>query len=368
MRRFIWRLHSVLGLVAGLGLVVIGLSGSLLVFREEVETLLNPSFLAVEPAPAGRMSLDELRLSANRVLPDYELTGWQVRPASQAAYADVLYLIKRGTSEWEMATIDPYTGKILATPRAYTGSVTGWLYAFHQSFLGGHVGEWVIGIFGVVFCLLGVTGVWIYRNFWKSFATLRWRRGARILFSDVHRFVGISSVAFNLVVGFTGAYWNISHGIEEAVHGEFPQPLIDRRLYSEGVSLDAVVAQAPVHIARFQSNFISLPSSPDGKVVLWGAQSDRSPFRSPYGSTITFDPYTGAFVSAYDLTQQGAWAQVVDAFEPVHFGTFGGLPVKVLWTLLGLAPAVLTFSGVAIALRRRRAREPRAALAEAATL
>lgn len=354
MRKRLWQLHSVLGLVAGLGLLVLGLSGSLLVFREELEVAVNPEFLAVEPTPAGRLPLDTLRASVNRSLPDYELTGWQVRPPGDAAYADMLYLIRRGTADWQMATLDPYTGAILATPRAYTGSLTGWLYALHQSFLAGHVGEVLVGVFGAVFCLLGVTGVWIYRGFWKNLLTLRWGRGARILFSDLHRFVGISSVAFNLLVGFTGAYWNLSHAIEEAVQGEFPQPVIDRRLYSEQVSLDEVVAEAARHIPGFRSNFISLPSAPEGKIILWGAPEDSSPLRSPYGSTVTFDAWTGAFEAADDLRQKGFWAQLVDAFEPLHFGTFGSWPVQVLWTLLGLAPAVLTISGTLIFVRRKR--------------
>ena len=47
MYRRLWQIHSWLGLVAGLGLIAIGLSGSLLVFHADIERWLNPELVAV---------------------------------------------------------------------------------------------------------------------------------------------------------------------------------------------------------------------------------------------------------------------------------------------------------------------------------
>jgi uncharacterized iron-regulated membrane protein len=69
---------------------------------------------------------------------------------------------------------------------------------------------------------------------------------------------------------------------------------------------------------------------------------------------VSFDSSTGAFLSAHDLTRDGIWKQVEDAFEPLHFGNFGGLPVKIAWAAAGFAPALLTISGMAIWWQRRR--------------
>jgi len=59
-----------------------------------------------------------------------------------------------------------------------------------------------------VLCLLGLSGVWIYRDFWANFTRLRWRASRQIFLSDLHKTAGITSVVFNLILGFTGAYWN----------------------------------------------------------------------------------------------------------------------------------------------------------------
>lgn len=356
MRKRLWQLHSWLGLIAGLGLLVIGLTGSLLVFRDSLETLINPALIRVEPSAAGRLSLDTLLAEANRQLPGYEITGWTLREANEANYADVLYVIRHGSNEWLIATLDPYTGRLLASPRAGTATLSGWLLELHYTFLADHAGEAVAGLFAAILCVLGLTGVWIYRGFWKTFFTLRWHRSARILFSDLHKFTGISSVAMNLVLGFTGAYWNLSHVIGEAIHGEVAQPAMERRLYADTLSLDALTADAAQRLPGFATHFISLPYAPDAGVILWGAVEPRSALRSAYGSTISYDPNTGAHTATTDLRTAGVWPQIVDSFRPLHFGTFGGWPVKLLWCFAGLAPGILATSGTIVWWSRRRGR------------
>lgn len=354
-RRRLWQLHSWLGLVAGLGLLVIGLTGSLLVFRDQVEAAFNPALIRIATPTAPRLSLDTLLAHVHRQLPDYELAGWTPREPSERNYADFLYVIRRGSDQWQVATLDPTTGAVLATPRAYTATLSGWLLDLHYEFLADHTGMAIAGLWGGLLCALGLTGVWLYREFWKNVFTLRWRRGARILFSDLHKFAGITSVAFNLIVGLTGAYWNLTHVIDEWLHGEPPSPKMARRLYASTLSLDALAADANQRLPGFRPHFISLPSGPDTGITLWGAVEPRSRWRSPYGSTISYHATTFAPTATSDLRVASAWAQVVDSFRPLHFGTFGGLPVKLLWCLGGLAPGVLAVTGFAIwRLRRRR--------------
>lgn len=348
MRRRLRQIHSWLGLITGLGLLVIGLTGSLLVFHEELEMLVNPELARVEPTATGRMTFDTLLAEARRQLPGYEVTGW-LPQHDTPRLADVLYVIRHGSNEWLVATLDPYTGHVLASPRLGIQTVTGWLLDLHYEFFADHTGLFAAGLFAVALCLLGVTGVWIYREFWKHIFTLRWRRGARLLFSDLHKFVGISSAAFNLLLGFTGAYWNLTHVIGHWISGDPPQPKIEHRLYAETLSLDTLNRDAAARLPGFRANFVSLPSSPSAPAVtLWGTIEPRGPLTGPYGSTVVYDSQTGAHKSTADLRSASRWARIKDTFGPLHFGTFGGLPVKILWCLGGLAPGILAVSGFAI--------------------
>lgn len=358
MRKRLWQLHSWLGLIAGLGLLVIGVSGSLLVFHDELGSFFQRELVHVDPTPGGRLPLDTLRVHAEGQLPGHEITGW-LPQYDDPAVADVLYVIAHGDKEWLVATLNPYTGELLASPRLGTRTLHGWLLELHYTFFADHSGMIIAGVFAVLLCALGVTGVWLYREFWKNVLTLRWRRGARILFSDLHKFTGITSVLFNLLLGFTGAYWNLSHVIGEWVNGEPEQARLEGRLYPAALSLADLTRDAAQRLPGFRANFISLPSDPAAPAItLWGTIEPRGALTSPYGSTVVYDPQTAAHQSTHDLRTGGWWQRVVDTFTPLHYGTFGGLPVKILWALGGLTPGVLAISGFVIWQLRRRPTRP----------
>lgn len=355
MRKRLWQLHSWLGLFAGLGLLVLGLSGSLLVFHEELEALVHPEYVRVEaPEGATRLPLDRLLRDAESQLSGYEVAGW-IPAYDEPDHADVLYVIGHGTNEWLVSTQNPYTGEVLATPRKGTQTITGWLLELHYAFFGDHIGMLAVGLFGLLLCLLGVSGIWLYREFWKGVFTLRWGRSARIFFSDLHKTVGISSVTFNILLGFTGAYWNVTHVAGHLIYGDPEQKLMTGRLYPESLSLAALSATASEHIPGFRANYISLPWEPGQGITLWGAVEPRGALRGPYGSTVGFDA-TGAYQSHDDLRAAGAWRQIVDAFVPLHYGTFGGFPIKLLWCIGGLTPGILAVSGFLIWRSRRKNR------------
>jgi uncharacterized iron-regulated membrane protein len=355
MRFSLWKFHSLLGLFAGLGLVVIGLTGSLLVFHEEIEGLLDPELVRVEPAPAGRLAAATLLASVNRHLPGHEVVGWLFRH-EDPRHADVLYIRQHGSAEWLVATLNPYTGDILASPRAGTSTFTGWILELHYAFLADHVGMFIAGLFGLALCILGLTGVWLYRGFWKNLLTFRWGRSARILFSDIHKFIGITSVAFNLILGFTGAYWNFTHLLGhwfEEHDDNAPAPAV--RLYAEPLPLDALITDSARRIPGYEAAYLSLPHEAGGAFTFYGAVPGNF-LRGPYGSTVSYDAQTHAFQGAQDVRQAGVWANIVDAFTPLHYGTFGGLPVKILWCLGGLTPGALAVTGFVMwRLRQRRA-------------
>ncbi|MDR2980870.1 MAG: PepSY domain-containing protein [Puniceicoccales bacterium] len=354
MRKRLWQLHSWLGLIAGLGLILIGVSGSMLVFHDELDAVFTPDAISVTPTQEGRLPLDTLLYKAEEQLPDYEVTGWLVR-RDQPHFSDTLYLIRHNTTEWQVATIDQYNGKILSSPASQDQKLYGWLLKFHYEFFADDIGIFICGLLSVALFLLGVSGIYLHRKFWKHLFTLRWKNARRIFFSDLHKAVGIWSALFNLILGFTGAYWNFAHVIEHLSGHEYPQPTFTQRLYPETLSLENVMADAAKQLPGFQTNFISLPSNPDSPIiVLWGSVPSRNPFRDSFGTTLSYDPKTGQHTTTADIRDAGIGRQIVDMFRPLHYGNFGGLPIKILWCIGGLTPGVLAVTGFVMWWQRTR--------------
>ncbi|MDP0489952.1 MAG: PepSY-associated TM helix domain-containing protein [Verrucomicrobiota bacterium JB023] len=360
MRKKLWQLHSVVGLLAGLGLLLIGLTGSLLIFHEELDQLFFSQQHHAEPVGAGRLPLDELIARVEAAHPDKAVTGWHFAQDGSKE-ADGVYVMPFGTREWRYLTLDPYRGILLTQPKPHGETLKGWLLSLHESLFLKDIGLAISGLLGVALCLLSLSGIILYRRFWKTLFRLRFRASFRMLSADLHRLVGVFSVIPNLILGITGAYWNLGHTIEHLLETEeehaaiaAQEPLFYEKLFAPDFSVEALVSKANKEIPGFQTAFISFPWAPEGPFTLWGQKDTASPLRNSTGSWVSFDSQTGDPLSHYDLTEQSAWTQLIDSFEPLHFGTFGGLPVKIFYSLAGLGPGILTLSGTAIWWSRRK--------------
>jgi uncharacterized iron-regulated membrane protein len=101
---------------------------------------------------------------------------------------------------------------------------------------------------------------------------------------DFHRMVGVFSVGFNLLLGFTGAYWNLSHVVEDWFypHEEEVEELpFHEKLFAASYDIDALPLAARDHIAGFEVHYISFPWAPAGRSRS-GANT-----RTPAGSAAT---------------------------------------------------------------------------------
>lgn len=358
-KQAVWRVHSVLGLIAGLGLLVIGLTGSLLMFTPEIDGALRPEVVRVTPPEGGRrLPMDELVGKMASTFPGHELMGWV--PAWDRGESDLVWVKLPGEDEhWLSSRIDPFTGRVLSRPAESAETFTGWILELHYTLLADHTGMFVAGLFGLVLVILGISGLWLYRDFFRHFFRLRWRCSTRILFSDLHKFVGINTVVFNLILGFTGAWWNLSHVIGhlyeetpvETSSGEAsPTP-------SKWASMDGMMHDATRRIAGFRVNYIGFPRVPEKAFFLYGEHGDAGVLRSPHGSMVSYEA-DGTFREASDIREGSLWTQIQDSFVPLHFGNFGGWPVRLLWCLGGLAPGTLAVSGFLIWRSRHRKEGP----------
>ena len=76
--------------------------------------------------------------------------------------------------------------------------------------------------------------------------------------------------------------------------------------------------------------------------------------RGEFGSSVTFNSQTGDLENSVNVQSTDLWNQITDSFEPLHFGTFGALPIKILWCLGGLTPGVLAITGYILWWKRKR--------------
>ncbi|MGM0563297.1 MAG: PepSY-associated TM helix domain-containing protein [Pseudomonadota bacterium] len=358
-KRKLWKVHSVIGLVVALPLLLIAITGSVLVFKHELRSVFSPEEVRVSPTAQGRLDWDRLHDSVRAAFPDYHVVGWHRMESPRQA--DEVYLIEKGDSEWLKMTLNPYTAEVLAAPQPHDaiGSYfLDWLVGLHYTFLAGHLGMLVGGIIAILLCAMGILGFCIYRQFWVGFFTLRWGKSWRVLMGDMHSRLGVLSSVVFLILGITGAYWNLTHAWHDITeHGLFEheeEPLGGDSLYPNTISLSELVDDAQTAIEGYEPYYLSFPRENGTNFNLYGAVPSVNFLRSPYGSVVTYDHETGERLASADVRDADGLTQTVDTFYRLHYGTFGGLAIKVLWCVLGLAPALLALSGGFVWWRRRR--------------
>lgn len=350
MRRTLWKWHGWLGLTAALPLFIIALTGSLLVFKAELEHLIIPE--VVSAAADTRQPFNQLISSVDNALSEHEILGWEF--ATTAGSADKLYVAKQGSYDWQLMFVDPSNGELLSPPVSLTHYFMDWLLELHYTLLADHVGLVFTAIISILLILLSISGFILHRQFWKTFFTLRWHKSLRLLLSDIHKMLGIIGAPLFLLLGFTGAWWNIEHVLEEFDAPDQSQFNITQQYYNPTLDFNHMLLSAQTSIAHFNTRYIRFPDKSYPGIHLFGASADKGLLRSDFGSIISFDDQTGVQTSVLEVSTAPALYQFVDSFKPLHYGTFGGLISKVLWSIIGFFPCLMAISGFIMWRKRQR--------------
>ncbi|QYJ75168.1 PepSY domain-containing protein [Shewanella sp. FJAT-52076] len=355
MRRLLWKWHGLAGLIAALPLFVIALTGSLLVFKAELDSLLMPE--VVNASAGTRLPMNQLVASANQQLSGSEILGWQF---GQTGEADTLFVAAMGTYDWQKLWLDPASGSLLTPPVSLTWAITDWLLDLHYMLLLDHAGLLIAGVMALLFLFLGISGIVLHRQFWRTFFTLRWHKGLRLLLSDTHKMLGIVGAPIFLVLGFTGAWWNLEHFYEEELSGhDDSQYIISQNYYSPALDFDALLADTRRQLPAFVPTYLRLPDASYPGVHFFGYRENGGVLRSRFGSIISYNDQSGAHTSTLDVAGAPALYQFTDSFRPLHYGDFGGLTTRILWCIIGFFPCLMALSGFWMWRQRSGRKAPR---------
>ncbi|OUR70087.1 hypothetical protein A9Q73_00870 [Bermanella sp. 47_1433_sub80_T6] len=348
----LFKLHGWVGLFAFLPLLVICLTGSVLVFKYELENIIRPHMVTV-PDQGLRLPMDTLKDNINGQFESHEIVGWVLFQNPERS--DVVYLMPKGTDAWRHIYVNGFDGSVLSSPAKNDDFLTDWLLELHANFLLDDTGLVITTIYSLLLIILGVTGLMLYKKFWKTLLKIRWNARRILFFSDFHKQVGFFSAPIFLVLGITGVYWNVAHLLHEYEHHESGESFVmQNRLYNGSLSIDSLQQQAQEKLSSFKTTYITFPYEQDIHFTFYGDVDTGNPLNSEYASSVTFNRNSGDFMSSYDIRSAPFLSVFLDSFRPLHFGLFGGMAVRVLWCVVGLMPLILSFTGVYMWFVRRK--------------
>lgn len=354
-------LHSWAGIVTGLLLFIVCLSGSVVVFKNEIDLWANPS-LAQLPRSESPASLDTVLAQLQARYPGAVVETIALPDAINPSYFAFVREPGAPANTRTKVALRSDTGAVAGPVDSQLGQYLRMLHVF--LFFGP---RWIVGFLGVAMLVLIGTGIVIHRKILAELFTQRWGRSLRVVMSDLHKCAGIWGLGFHILIAGTGAWMGLATLLEQsfkyvttpASHTAAAAPAGQPKAPAAAMqSLDALHAAAVQAVPGFEVRYASLQR--------WGTAQARAAFTGNLQghllstTRVEVNAATGALTRVHDPRTQGFWSQFNGLMEPLHFGDFGGLALKWLYFVLGMTPAFLSISGTLIWLdsRKQRRRVP----------
>ncbi|MBA3315453.1 MAG: PepSY domain-containing protein [Planctomycetota bacterium] len=349
--KLLFAVHGWLGLSLGLPLFVICLSGTFAVVSHEIDWLLTPAVRA--PSHDGPVNWGAVAANVRRRHPDAPLTLLTApvgRGFAAQAWIDTPHGIRR-------IFADPATGEV-------TGE-TGWFNTqrffrdFHRRFFWYSAwGVTLVSSFAIVLLFSVGTGLLFYKRWWAKLFTLRFHKGGRVFWSDLHRLTGVWTLLFAGLIAATGFWYLVEGPATRAMKDRSGKPSAEmtaERLAALGPVATPLPIEEIVRLSQqahpgLRVTSISLPARLDDPVGVSG-QATAWLVRER-ANHVRLDPFSGAVLSRQRADDLAPGVRLIDTVDPLHFGDFGGLAVKLIWFGFALLLSALMPTGVYLWLKR----------------
>lgn len=362
-RATLLKLHRWVGIALALMLFVQGLTGSLLVFRDEIDRMLHPELVLV-PAPS-QVPIQQLVTAVRRAAPDATLQ----RIRFDAGDGAPIFVMRGGDDQPYLVAVDPWRGVILRQG-GYAAWPTEFLFRIHDELLSGRAGEIILSMEGVALAFLGIAGFviwWPGRRRLKSGFRVITGQGADRALRTTHRALGASIAVMLLMSGITGALL-IHRTVLQSWLPMVPRPKfsIDAQVGRTLIPIDAMLERARLELGPLPLRELRF-SGTEGQVIAFYFQDETS-LRPNATRQYFYNAYDGTELGRYEPAALPALNTAYDWLYTIHTGRAARLPGRTLVLAGGLSLVFFATSGVWLwlsAQRQRRARRLKSALVHA---
>ncbi|WP_149498845.1 PepSY-associated TM helix domain-containing protein [Roseiconus lacunae] len=364
LKRWFWAWHFWIGLVASPVLVVLAVTGAIYIFKSELEIwwyadqvaaeteLMTPSGTSIAVQPVVDQVMESLG-------DQYSAYGMEIETGSGRAPA-VLAMSDDGKHDLVRRHFDPADGRLMG--EIPSNHFFDFVLDLHRRLMLGTIGRVLVELttgWTIVVVLMGIV-IWWPRS-WKQASGVFWprlRAKRYVQLRDLHSVGGVWAGILIVLISLTGLLfsivWGSSFHATAFVTGQYdaalspPQSVSspDRdhldadRILKIARKLEIPTGRMSVDFARTETDSIKITAGHK-----YGAQSTR---------LVILDRASGDVLSDHSLSSLPPMAVYTQIAYPLHIGTIGGLPTKILWLIASLILVALPFLGIAMWWTRRK--------------
>lgn len=349
------QIHLWLGLITGIIVFVICITGSLYVFEEDIRDVAGKELLHVEPSSQPFIGLEEIILNFQQIAPKEKINSIRITENEPGATVQILNKKK------QVFYFDPYTGKLVGQQGRDWLNV---VYDLHTSLMLGETGKMIQGWSVVIFLCMLITGLILWYpakiKQVKQGLKIKWEASVKRKIFDLHNVLGFYASIFLIIIALTGIYFGFS-GVKTAVE------LVTNSKLEKGDTSMKMAFDPKANVAeRYNTIYTTLTEKYPGAISITYSIRKKEEMRVrmiyPYEwsrkqNTFFFNQKTGELLRG-KLYQNNNAADTVEAANyDLHTGKFFGIIGKILWLLASLVGASLPITGFIMWWNKRKAKK-----------
>ncbi len=368
------RVHRLIGLFLGAVFVLIGLSGSILAYRESIDEQLNAGLMRVDvpEKDAAYRPVDELLAAASAAMPADGKLERLTMPRQAGSSAAVTYIVETDDLDTYVYQlfVDPYSAKVKGRRLLLHGDDTlsqpliQILMTFHWTLLLGVNNAWLVGVVGILFFVSNLVGIylwWPVNGDWRLGLRVKWGASAERVIYDLHKSLGTYCAAFLLITLFTGVAMIFKPATRSVVSLISPvraDPDFGKSTPAPGGSPIGVGEAVEIANKVFRDgrlHWVLFPNTPTSVYVV-GKQADGEPNQTKTSRNVGIEQYTGQVLYVQDRSSFSGSETFLEWLFPIHSGEAFGGAGRPIALALGLSPLLFYVTGFIRWLQKRRAR------------
>ncbi|OBQ57413.1 PepSY domain-containing protein [Tamlana sp. s12] len=359
-RKQILTLHKILGLVTGVVVFVVAITGCCWAFKEEIESLYS-DYKTVEVQNLPQITVTEAQTIAQKLFPNNHIHGAIFGKPDEAIQV-IFY--DREPEFYRDVYLNPYSGEVIQINDNLTGFFPFILKGHMRLWFPREIGEQIVGASILIFILIIISGflLWIPKQRknlkqritfdWKS--TTRWKRKN----FDLHTVVGFYVCSLALVLAFTGtviSYNWLKYVVYKSAGGDkvpafiIPENNTGPKLVKAGTVLpiDQLIPKLWKSTPNAENFELHYPESDSSSIYVEVSNSKGVFYDSDFRF---FDQNTLEEIETpaiYGKYEDAKFAdKILRMNYDIHIGAIGGLPGKIIAFIVSLLTATLPVTGV----------------------
>lgn len=357
-KKIFFQLHKYLGLVTGIVVFVVAITGCCWAFKEEIESLLDDSVqISLQDQPI--LTPTEAKTFAKEVFPNQSIHGVLFEHGAQPV--EVIFYDAE-PEFYQSVFLNPYSGEVIEVKDHMSGFFAFILKGHIRMWLPKEIGEQLVSASVLIFLLIIISGIVVWfpkkrKNLdqrlkfkWKK--TTKWKRKNY----DLHAITGFYICSLAFVLAFTGSvisYNWLKYVVYKSIGGEKEASFIipdnnsaPPKLVVQEKPIDRLIVKLMKESSNAVSYELHYPHDEDESIYVELANSEGLYYNNDYRF---FDQHTLEEIETPGIYGKYKDAKLSDKVlrmnYDIHIGAIGGIAGKILAFIISLLTASLPVTG-----------------------